>query len=117
MFGLTEPRVQELLGDLMDRAENPSLAPYAKPGEVMLRLTAKGESPQDCQERMAPLFWDVRSRLGDCLYGVDVSSLEEVVITRLRQKGLTLSLIHISPARAWARWPARPWMPWPSAAT
>ena len=91
MFGLTEPRVQELLGDLMDRAENPSLAPYAKPGEVMLRLTAKGESPQDCQERMAPLFWDVRSRLGDCLYGVDVSSLEEVVITRLRQKGLTLS--------------------------
>ena len=91
VFGLTEPRVQELLGDLMDRAENPSLAPYAKPGEVMLRLTAKGESPQDCQERMAPLFWDVRSRLGDYLYGVDVSSLEEVVITRLRQKGLTLS--------------------------
>ena len=40
---------------------------------------------------MAPLFWDVRSRLGDYLYGVDVSSLEEVVITRLRQKGLTLS--------------------------
>ena len=39
VFGLTEPRVQELLGDLMDRAENPSLAPYAKPGEVMLRLT------------------------------------------------------------------------------
>lgn len=91
VFGLTEPRVQELLGDLMDRAENPSLAPYAKPGEVMLRLTAKGESPQDCQERMAPLFWEVRSRLEDCLYGVDVSSLEEVVITRLRQKGLTLS--------------------------
>ena len=67
VFGLTEPRVQELLGDLMDRAENPSLAPYAKPGEVMLRLTAKGESPQDCQERMAPLFREVRSRLGDCL--------------------------------------------------
>lgn len=91
VFGLTEPRVQELLGDLMDRAENPSLAPYAKPGEVMLRLTAKGESPQDCQERMAPLFRDVRSRLGDYLYGVDVSSLEEVVLTRLRQQGLTLS--------------------------
>ena len=91
VFGLTEPRVQELLGDLMDRAENPSLAPYTKPGEVMLRLTAKGKSPQDCQERMAPLFREVRSRLGDCLYGVDVSSLEEVVITRLRQKGLTLS--------------------------
>ena len=40
---------------------------------------------------MAPLFRDVRSRLGDYLYGVDVSSLEEVVLTRLRQQGLTLS--------------------------
>ena len=96
VFGLTEPRVQELLGDLMDRAENPSLAPYAKPGEVMLRLTAKGESPQDCQERMAPLFWDVRSRLGDCLYGVDVSSLEEVVLTRLRQQGLYCGGVSVS---------------------
>ena len=91
MFGLTEPQVQELLGDLMDSAQNPSLAPYAKPGEVMLRLTAKGGSDDDCQERMAPLFRDVRSRLGNYLYGVDVSSLEEVVLTRLRQQGLTLS--------------------------
>ena len=91
VFGLTEPQVQELLGDLMDGAQNPSLAPYAKPGEVMLRLTAKGGSDDDCQERMVPLFRDVRSRLGDYLYGVDVSSLEEVVLTRLRQQGLTLS--------------------------
>jgi len=45
IFGLSEPQVQELLGDLMDQAVNPSLAPYAKTGEVMLRLTAKGDSP------------------------------------------------------------------------
>ena len=56
-----------------------------------LQLTAKGGSDDDCQERMAPLFRDVRSRLGNYLYGVDVSSLEEVVLTRLRQQGLTLS--------------------------
>ena len=54
VFGLTEPRVQELLGDLMDRAENPSLAPYAKPGEVMLRLTAKGGSDDLCSGTSAP---------------------------------------------------------------
>ena len=91
VFGLTEPRVQELLGDLMDRAENPSLAPYAKPGEVMLRLTAKGESPQDCQERMAPLFWDVRARLGDWLYAVDAPGLEGRVLQLLKERGLTFS--------------------------
>ena len=96
IFGLSEPQVQELLGDLMDQAVNPSLAPYAKTGEVMLRLTAKGGSDDDCQERMAPLFRDVRSRLGDYLYGVDVSSLEEVVLTRLRQQGLYCGGVSVS---------------------
>lgn len=90
-FGLTEPRVQELLGDLMDEAQNPSLAPYAKTGEVLLRLTAKGKDEDECQEKMAPLLWDVRTRLGDCLYGVDVASLEEVVLETLLSRGLTLS--------------------------
>ena len=56
IFGLSEPQVQELLGDLMDQAVNPSLAPYAKTGEVMLRLTAKGDSPAACEECMAPLL-------------------------------------------------------------
>lgn len=65
VFGLTEPQVQEKLADLMDNAVNPSLAPYAKTGEVMLRLTAKGESEADARSGMAPLFWDVRARLGD----------------------------------------------------
>ena len=60
IFGLSEPQVQELLGDLMDQAVNPSLAPYAKTGEVMLRLTAKGDSPAACEERMAPLLEQVR---------------------------------------------------------
>lgn len=46
IFGLSEPQVQELLGDLMDQAVNPSLSPYAKTGEVMLRLTAKGRQPR-----------------------------------------------------------------------
>lgn len=91
IFGLTEPQVQELLGDLMDHAVNPSLAPYAKTGEVMLRLTAKAAAAEECEELMAPLFWDVRARLGDYLYGVDVDSLEQRVLQLLKKHHLTLS--------------------------
>ncbi len=91
VFGLTEPQVQERLGDLMDEAVNPSLAPYAKTGEVMLRLTAKAGTEELCEELMAPLFWDVRSRLGECLYGVDVGSLEERVLHLLKDRHLTFS--------------------------
>ena len=91
VFGLTEPQVQEKLADLMDNAVNPSLAPYAKTGEVMLRLTAKGESEADCEERMASLFWDVRARLGDWLYAVDAPGLEGRVLQLLKERGLTFS--------------------------
>ncbi len=91
IFGLTEPQVQEKLADIMDEAVNPSLAPYAKPGEVMLRLTAKADTAEACEELMAPLLWDVRARLGDCLYGVDVDSLEQRVLQLLKSRGMTLS--------------------------
>ncbi len=91
IFGLSEPQVQELLGDLMDQAVNPSLAPYAKTGEVMLRLTAKGDSPAACEERMAPLLEQMRGRLGAYLYGIDVSGLEETVLHLLHRHGKTFS--------------------------
>lgn len=91
IFGLTEPQVQEKLADIMDEAVNPSLAPYAKPGEVMLRLTAKADTAEACEELMAPLLWDVRARLGDYLYGVDVDSLEQRVLQLLKSRGMTLS--------------------------
>lgn len=91
IFGLAEPQVQERLADVMDAAVNPSLAPYAKPGEVMLRLTAKAETPEACEARMAPLLREVCARLGDFLYGVDVGSLEERVLQLLRERGMTFS--------------------------
>lgn len=91
VFGLTEPQVQERLSDLMDEAVNPSLAPYAKAGEVMLRLTAKAATEEACEELMAPLFWDARSRLGEYLYGVDVDSLEQRVAQLMKDRNLTFS--------------------------
>ena len=91
IFGLGEPQVQERLADIMDHAVNPSLAPYAKTGEVMLRLTAKAADAAQCEELMAPMFWDVKSRLGDCIYGVDVGSLEERVQQLLSERQLTFA--------------------------
>ena len=91
IFGIGESVLQDMVGDLMEHAVNPSLAPYAKTGEALLRLTAKAASAEECDELMAPLFWDVRSRLGDHLYGVDVDSLEQQVLHLLKERRLTLS--------------------------
>lgn len=91
LFGIGESALQDLVGDLMDDAVNPSLAPYAKTGECMLRLTAKAETSEKAEELMAPLFWDVKARVGDYLYGVDVGSLEERVLQLLKEKHLTFA--------------------------
>ena len=91
IFGIGESDLQDLIGDLMDDAVNPSLAPYAKTGEVLLCLTAKGKDEAACEELMAPLFWDVRSRLGDKLYGVDVPNLETRVLELLKSRGMTFA--------------------------
>lgn len=40
---------------------------------------------------MAPLFWDVRARLGDWLYAVDTPGLEGRVLQLLKERGLTFS--------------------------
>lgn len=91
IFGLTEPQVQELLGDLLRREADMTLAPYAKPGEVMLQLSARGADKAACEARMAPVLAEVRARLGAYLYGTDVSGLEETVLTLCRERGLTLA--------------------------
>ena len=91
IFGLTEPQVQELLGDLLRREADMTLAPYAKPGEVMLQLSARGADERACEARMAPVLAEVRARLGAYLYGADVSGLEETVLTLCRERGLTLA--------------------------
>ena len=91
VFGLTEPKVQEELGDLMNGAVNPSLAPYAKGAEVQLRLTAKAATEADCERLLAPLMQAVRQRLGAHVYGVDMGSPEQHAVQALTRRGLTVS--------------------------
>ena len=90
-FGLGESPMEELLREKMSRMENPSLATYAKPSEVRLRATAKAESAEAAEAMLAPVVKDVTDFLGDYVYGVDVSSLEETCFRLLKEKGLTLA--------------------------
>jgi len=92
IFGLGESAVEEKLRPLMESLQNPTLAPYAKDGEVMLRLTAKASSKEEAEELMAPILLKVQETLGDLIYGVDTESLENTVISQLRERGLTLSI-------------------------
>jgi len=78
IVGMGESLVEERAGDLM-ATDNPTVAPYAKTGEVHLRITARAPSPEEASTLIAPREAALRERLGDVVYGVDDETLESVV--------------------------------------
>ncbi|MDL2288077.1 competence/damage-inducible protein A [Oscillospiraceae bacterium OttesenSCG-928-F05] len=91
IFGMGESAVEDKLFDLMTKYQNPTVAPYAKEGEVMLRVTAKAGSEAEAAAMVDPVVEEIRGILGDVVYGVDIESLEEALFALLREKGLTFA--------------------------
>ena len=91
IFGMGESAVEEALHEPMTKLSNPTLAPYAKLNECMVRATAKAGTAEEAEAMLRPLVEEVLEKLGDVVYGVDVESLEAVVSALLLERGLTLS--------------------------
>ncbi|MDR1589842.1 MAG: competence/damage-inducible protein A [Oscillospiraceae bacterium] len=91
IFGLGESAVEARLHTLMESMENPTLAPYAKESEVMLRLTARARGESEAEALMAPVLEQVQAALGDIIYGIDVQSLENRAVELLRESGKTVA--------------------------
>lgn len=93
VFGIGESALEEKLQKLMLSSVNPSLAPYAKVGEVELRLTAKADSRDAACGMLVPLEEKVRAVLGDMIYAEgEENSLESTVCRILTEKGKKLAL-------------------------
>ncbi|MBR7149804.1 MAG: nicotinamide-nucleotide amidohydrolase family protein, partial [Oscillospiraceae bacterium] len=91
IFGRGESEVEFPLRERMNAMHNPTLAPYAKEGEMFLRVTAKAATHEEAERMMEPVIAELRESLGAVVYGVDATSLEAVVSDLLREKGLTLA--------------------------
>ena len=90
-FGMGESTIESMLRDEMNALTNPTLAPYAKEGEVRLRVTAKAASEAEAEAMMAPVIADVKRLLGDRVYGVDTPSLEDTAMRLLIARGETFA--------------------------
>lgn len=91
LFGIGESAAEEQLRELMESSHNPTVAPYAKTGEVLLRVTAAAKNEQEAKKLLAPAVEEIQKRMGPYVYGVDVGTLQNAAVTALRQKGLTVS--------------------------
>lgn len=92
IFGIGESAMEDMLIDLIDKQTNPTIAPYAKDGEVTLRITARYEKNSVEEDIITPVENEIKRRLGDAVYSNDNRNLEEVAAGLLMESGMTLAL-------------------------
>ncbi len=90
--GIGESAVEEMLIDLIDAQTNPTIATYAKTGEVHIRITAKANDEAEANALLDPLVDEIKDRLGIAVYSTDEDgSLESVLVSLLKENGLKIS--------------------------
>jgi len=91
IVGMGESSVEEVIRHLME-AENPTVAPYAQPAEVHLRVTARAATREDADRMIDPVVEQIRAILGNHLYGFNDTTLEAATIDLLVQRGETVAV-------------------------
>ena len=95
-FGIGESQLVTVLADLIDKQTDPTLAPYAKVGEVTLRLSTKADSQEEANVRLNQLEEEIlqRDHLRVFFYAYgDDNSLVKTVATLLEEKNQSLGIL------------------------
>lgn len=88
VFGMGESQAEHLLREKMLASQNPTIAPYAKDGEVQLRVTAMTDTQEQAQALIAPVLEQIQDILGrEVIYGIDVGSLQNALVQELKKDG------------------------------
>lgn len=98
-FGIGESHLVTVLADIIDQQTDPTVAPYAKIGEVTLRLSTKAETVEAAQEKLEQFEETILMRkaldghpLSDFLYGYgEDNSLAQEVFSLLKAQGKTIT--------------------------
>jgi nicotinamide-nucleotide amidase len=98
LFGIGESMVDERIKDLIEGGANPTigLLAHTQIGEIHIRLTAKAQDETSAGELIAPVEREIRTRLGDFIFGAGDQTYEGVLSTLLRKSGLTLAVAETS---------------------
>lgn len=91
IFGIGESMVETALQDLITGQTDPTLATYAKEGEVALRITSKNKERAKAEVAVAHMITLVRERLGNNIYSTNDQELHEVVGDKLMRHNISFS--------------------------
>lgn len=92
--GVGESKVESEITDLLERQVNPTIAPYAKTGEVHLRVTAKAVDEKAAKKLLKPVVKELKGRFGSNVYTTEAGvTLEHAVVDLLLANQLTVSTV------------------------
>lgn len=90
--GVPESKVETMVKDLIDEQTNPTIATYAKTGEVHIRVTAKADDKKAANKLIKPVVKELKSRFGYDIYSTEESTtLEKAVVELLLANELTVT--------------------------
>lgn len=90
--GIGESMAETMIQDLIDNQTNPTIAPYAKTGEVHFRITAKSNTKVEGEAMVQPFVDELKKRFGSNIYSLkEEDNLEDVVVELLNRYNLNVS--------------------------
>jgi nicotinamide-nucleotide amidase len=89
-WGRPESEVAEILDDLYTGSVNPSLAFLASNSEIKIRITAKAPNSAEAKTLIEPMEHEVRSRLGESIFGTDDETIERILLRLLMERRQTI---------------------------
>lgn len=90
IFGIGEATLEQMLLDLIEGTD-PTVATYAKDGEVEVRVSSAAQTEKQAQGKIEPVLDIIRERAGDAIYGYDDTSVVETVLDALKNRGWKLA--------------------------
>ena len=89
---LGESTMESMVRDIIDESLNPTVAPYAKNNESLLRITARAKSNEEAEKLIEPVADEIYRRLGDNIYAEGETNISQVVAKALLESGKTISV-------------------------
>lgn len=89
-FGIGESALAEKVKKYLD-GENPTVAPYAKDGEALLRVTAMADDKESAEALLKPVIDSLIEETGEYFYGIDKPNIETAVVEMLKENRLVLA--------------------------
>lgn len=90
--GVGESRAETMVKDLIDAQTNPTLATYAKLGEVHIRVTAGAEDRKSAMKLIKPVVKELKNRFGNNIYTTEEDvTLEKAVVDLLQANDLSVT--------------------------